>query len=442
MPYRKNIVCLTFMLFLLFVTSGTLFGNRQDDPAVRAIQLFDSGNFAEAERAFGSLLAIDGDNPMTQYYYGAARTENGHYGDAELKLLLRSGKIFTADRLHYYLGIQYHARHEWDQALKSYNQFRATVPVSEQLQVELPLKIQYCYDRINPFKSPDDPVPERMTEAPLPDETVLAEPAQPDSGTLSNQEKLPDVAALTDSVGMLREGTLTVADSPGAGPWMAAESVQPVVPSGRTSPGLPFERAVLPDLPGVEATTPLPGGSRIHFRINEQVTYLFTSQFRTGEGLELFTSGSLKSDELEKMNEAIDRLRRAYGHGNAGERAVLGEKILAMEQDSYRLQDEVNRLLASARMVENDWWLAADETTLHNFLVEQEKVRTVLAGGVVKPEPVERGSVPLTEISSDLFAGRMEAPEESSPRSAMGQLVYKIQIGAFSRGIPASGQRR
>jgi hypothetical protein len=92
-------------------------------------------------------------------------------------------------------------------------------------------------------------------------------------------------------------------------------------------------------------------------------------------------------------------------------------------------------------MVENDWWHAADETTLHNFLVEQEKVRTVLAGGVVKPEPVERGSVPLTEISSDLFAGRREALEESSPRPTRGQLVYKIQIGAFSRGIPASRQR-
>ncbi len=45
------------------------------------------------------------------------------------------------------------------------------------------------------------------------------------------------------------------------------------------------------------------------------------------------------------------------------------------------------------------------------------------------------------EISPELLTGYYEAPGEGSRSSGRDQLVYKIQIGAYSRGVPAYRQR-
>ncbi len=63
-----------------------------------------------------------------------------------------SPKNITPDRLHYYIGMQYHARNNWEEAIRHYNLFRLSVPETELQNFELPKKIQQCYDHVNPFE--------------------------------------------------------------------------------------------------------------------------------------------------------------------------------------------------------------------------------------------------------------------------------------------------
>ncbi|MCA1761365.1 MAG: hypothetical protein LC658_16465, partial [Bacteroidales bacterium] len=84
MQSLKNITRLTCFIFLLFSMNGRIYGGRQDVSAVKAMQLFDAGNYAEAEKFFRILLEEDPGNPMLNYYYGASRTENGHFADKDL----------------------------------------------------------------------------------------------------------------------------------------------------------------------------------------------------------------------------------------------------------------------------------------------------------------------------------------------------------------------
>src|SRR5690606_10693806 len=57
-------------LFLLLVVNTTGFAGNQNVSAIRAMQLFDAGNYAEAEKMFGILLEEEPRNPMLNYYYG------------------------------------------------------------------------------------------------------------------------------------------------------------------------------------------------------------------------------------------------------------------------------------------------------------------------------------------------------------------------------------
>ncbi|HDR50120.1 MAG TPA: hypothetical protein ENN90_00665, partial [Mariniphaga anaerophila] len=147
MQSNINSFRLTCFLFLLFAGNLVVFAGGQDVSAVRAMQLFDAGNYPEAEKMFRLLLEEDPGNPMLNYYYGASRTENGHYGDHDLQFLENAGKSMIPDRLNYYLGIQHHARNNWEQALRFYNQFRMSVPENEQQRLNLAQKIQQCYEQ-------------------------------------------------------------------------------------------------------------------------------------------------------------------------------------------------------------------------------------------------------------------------------------------------------
>src|SRR5690606_28709254 len=224
----------------------------QEKPEVTAIQLFDSGNYEAAEALFKQLLEQNPDNPVSQYYYGAARTENQHYTDEAMNWLLSAGQDITPDRLNYYLGVQHHARENWDQALKYYNLFRISVPQTEQKAVDLDKKIQHCFNRENPFtdspgEAQENNVVKKVQQAKAtgnnssPKDTIVNEDLSdyPDNFTADNSDEI-------------------------------------------NLPDLFVPREALPNLPDVQAS--LPAGDRIEFQVNNSITYQFTSQFQTDEG--------------------------------------------------------------------------------------------------------------------------------------------------------------
>ncbi|MGC9355067.1 MAG: SPOR domain-containing protein, partial [Mariniphaga sp.] len=166
----------------------------------------------------------------------------------------------------------------------------------------------------------------------------------------------------------------------------------------------------------------------------------FTSQFKTDEGKQLFEQGqALKRSLDEKINE-VNRLREAYkNERNPETKAELGKKILTLETDSYSLKDEISRKFAAARKVENQYWSTAGSVAIYNFQIENEKIKSVLKGKKPDQQPTssEEDSIVILPLAvSEIYESKSTGVSQSS-----GKLVYKIQIGAYSRGVPAYRQR-
>ncbi len=377
-----------------------LFSGGQNNPEVKAIQLFNSGNFTEAEKIFKKLLEQNPDNPMSNYYYGASRTENKHYGDQEMEYLLTAGKHITPDRLHYYLGIQHHARGNWNQALKFYNQFRLSVPEIEQKELELDKKIQLCFNQVNPF-----------------DTTHM----QSADGELKDSEKAdPEIISSP-----FEEETVSLS---------ASTSNDELIPEADNKELLPaddlfIQREALPNLPGVEPT--LPAGDFIQFQVNNIITYNYTSQFQTEKGKILFDKGKeLQLQQNNYLREA-DRLRAKYGVSQSlQEREDIAAKIIELEKQSFQLQQEIKTAFEESRYVENNFWEEAGSVSINNFLTKQEKMD-------IKP----RKEISATISEEEMLIELIEARPRTSVKAASSDISYKIQLGAYSRGVPAYRKR-
>ena len=440
MQSNINSFRLTCFLFLLFAGNLVVFAGGQDVSAVRAMQLFDAGNYPEAEKMFRLLLEEDPGNPMLNYYYGASRTENGHYGDHDLQFLENAGKSMIPDRLNYYLGIQHHARNNWEQALRFYNQFRMSVPENEQQRLNLAQKIQQCYEQVNPFErdGTKEPPPHRAEETELL-HTQLIQTEEKFTEQTQEQVKREETHLEPQPEYTGETATALLPVSSETDSLLISAEIPEISEPGNLS----INRQALPDLPGVKPTFTLPSGNPVEFQVNSEITYLFDSQFHTTEGKELFEKGRAIEKKLENDQKQAEQWRRDYRNtGDPEEKKALGEKILAYETESINLKEMMNRFFSESRRYENDFWLAAGSVEINNFIIELGKIKAVLN---------EEDETATSEVETEepfpvvLLPGSTETIYESRDTEAtqkiQGQLVYKIQIGAYSRGVPAYRQR-
>jgi tetratricopeptide (TPR) repeat protein len=411
MRTKKNKNYLFILLLFLSALPFQGFAQEQNVSEVKAIQLFNYGNFTEAEKAFQTLLTGNPENPMLKYYYGASRTENGHFGEYELTHLMDAGKNFTPERLHYYLGMQHHARNNWDQALRFYNQFRQSVPETEQKELKLTEKIQQCFNQVNPFNEIIAAAPEeKIHNEDI--EDVL--PHQNNDWTESEQE-MAQLPASSDADILFIEAEL-----PEQGTIVAVS------------------HEMLPGMPEVKPT--LPSGEPIKFQVNNYITYLFDSQFQTREGKVLFENGRSMQDQLESNLAEADRLRAEYRNVRDPQiRDSIGEKILALEEEIFSLQQKVKENYSASRQIENNYWNSAGSVHINNFLLEQDKIKIYIQ------DIAHEESAALMNNEADLteeeLIEHLEPKTDVAVKKTSEELVYKIQIGAYSKGVPAYRQR-
>ncbi|MDD4755690.1 MAG: hypothetical protein PHG29_06380 [Prolixibacteraceae bacterium] len=528
---KRNIV-MTSILIIINLAMVFLQATGQEVSAVAALRLFDREDYEEAEKLFRILLNEDPDNTMLNYYYGACRTENGNFSEADLNYLLKAGKTVTPHRINYYLGIQYHASGDWEQALKFYNQFRISVPENEQQELKINEKIQQCYDKVNPFGSSyteggitgttAGTEQNSSYSASEPEQAVHSEPPQPGTAeeqalvtwpsgqtdTNVDQTAVPDddeeitddaaEAGLQELSGQAdtgeRQGTtdkaftdpqkeISAQDTPGVQSGITDKSSiaeqsgitdkssiaeqsettdksstmeqteftdepstteQPEPPSAsqakKKESQLGISRRALPDLPGVKPTVALPEGEFIEFQINSSITYLHTSHFMTDKGKELFEQYHAMQKKLNKNLEQAEMLRKEYRQSDdENMKKTIGQEILSLENETYGMQDIVRQLRRGCREAENEYWQSADKTELNNFMLELNKIRALKEGSYSDAMATDtRNDEPIIIIdpselllTPDISHGRQQAPE----------LVYKIQIGAYSRGVPSHIRR-
>lgn len=385
MEFKKTTIILTTFLFFLFVPILVISGMYQENEIAAAIRFFDNGEYKQAEPIFQKLLDEKPEHIMLNYYYGACRTENGHYSVAELNHLQKANIEKTPVKINYYLGIQYHAREQWVQALKFYNKFKLRSGVVEQTKVDLANKIQQCYTRINPFKA-------FVSETEIPRDTMSK---QPQKGNLIQSND----SVQTDSVAITRH----------------------------ISPEILEEEDSQPDY------SDIPGRS-VEFPVNREVTYYNTKNFKTEKGREFFEKAGSKQKELDFSLKRVDELRQEYAETTeSNQRTEIGNKILSFEQESYKLKDEVAELMLKAKKLENEYWENAGKPELESFLANQKKQITE-SHSDKNTEKIKQDTIATIDADYLLINGdNIHIPQQKADN----QLIYKIQIGAFSRGLPS-----
>jgi len=178
----------------------------------------------------------------------------------------------------------------------------------------------------------------------------------------------------------------------------------------------------------------LPVEEQIKFSVNSEITYISVSNFKTDEGRIYFQQGSFKKTELGKVVLRTEILREKYKTSESrAERDSIGQYILSLEGQAYDLKNEETQLLLQAKSAENGYWQNASPEEKEAFIKELSIASQELENKKVVNVDVASGSPGL------IFLPILITDEEiksSTPKEKPSGIIYKIQIGAYSRGIP------
>ncbi|QIA08990.1 tetratricopeptide repeat protein [Draconibacterium halophilum] len=406
MIFRKLTALLTILSVFLFA-SNNIFGGNQENLLTQAIHLYEEGKFADAELILKKLLDENPDHLMVNYYYGACRTENGHYGTNEIISLLNGSLGESPLKTDYYIAVQYHAKNRWDEALKHYNLFKEKTDNTTAQEVGLAEKMQMCRDKINPFAQHEEEVIETAETDMLP--TAVPRESEPESfnpvigETAIAAEATDSTESFTTIDSVLTDSTII--DSTVAEPEAIEEQI-----------------AVLAE--------------PINFVVNAEITYPDTTFFKTKKGLKLYTEGRAKQEELEQTISETDELRKKYGSATSyTERQTLGKQILDKEINIFQLREASEELLLKSQQKENAYWQSASYEEKQAFHKQADEY---LAAYNASSTPEEPDSIILVAPS---IATTKRSSTNENDQTPEDELIYKIQLGAYSRGLPAYVKR-
>ena len=391
---KNRIKFLTTIFYFLFsnLLINSAFGQ---DTATKAFQLFDEKNYREAEPLFKQLIEEKPQLLMLYYYYGACRTENQKYSEDDLIQLLNANPDEAPAKINYYLGIQYQALNNWEQALKYYNKFKLNSTPEEQSDLKIAEKIQQCYNQENPYS-----------------ELVIKQPTEITSDSVINIRS-------TDSINISLSN----------------------LPEKDTTINIPRDSINLKNITSenVEEISP-DTGQKIELTINNQITYYNTNQFKTEEGRTFYEESQSIQNKLDSTLNKIDELRKKYLSVNKStEKTAIGQDILTLENSTYDMKNQATQLLLKAVKAENEYWKNASEEEIDEFISENEKYQSNEENITEKPNQTEeKDSIPRINPSL-ILKDESDAADNEKPIN--NDLVYKIQIGAYSKGLPTYVER-
>lgn len=377
----------------------------QENPLTKAILLFDKQNFKEAEPLFRKILDERPDDFMVNYFYGACRTENGHYSENDLSYLLKASKEVTPLDIDYYFGVQYHAANNWDKALLHYRLYKAVASANDQEKVNLNIKIDQCSNKINPFQNSQTATSNNLLQA----------------------EESKNNAEIETNSNIPAENTMET-DTTNAEIEFDVDTEL----NEKTQIQKPEELEEIKT--DFETTIQSKDEEIINFNINSEITYLHLSNFKTADGETYFREGNIKQSELEETVINTEELREKYKLSKSRpEKDSIGKQILEFENRVFELRNITKQLFLQAKAAESSYWQNAPPLETEKFIRELD-----MAGQEIR----KRNSVKLVTVTENtellippviLDEGIIE---KTAPKPKSTGISYKIQLGAYSRGIP------
>jgi hypothetical protein len=426
MAGRRNfsVMFLVGCLLSFSPKSEPAFGSTQPDKLTVAIQYFNEEKFGAALPVFSKLCYDLPYDYLIKYYYGACLVETGNFGlDAEKNLVLASSSEVPV-KVNYYLGRLYHGRGDWNNAQRFYNRFRNNAAAPEIADMKVDDLIQLCYREINPFIS------EKADS--LMNTGIQGKSNKKENAKTTLIQPPADTANIPVSSGFNKESDKVLTQGKEPVIHNTSETMD-TIPEVSVNQEARMTMSVK-DTTEAETIREKPEPVKyIDFQINDKVTYLVEEMFHVAEAKNEFRIAVGKETLLDSLLGVVQQLRKQY-HLNVKPwiRDSLAARIQNLEYQNLVLKTEIDQHYFQSRKLEQDWWNKADYSSLDAYTSWKDSLmqrRNVQVIPEIKPVIINTPDSVVVKGSVDSTAVTPELKPDSG-------LVYKIQIGAYNKGIP------
>jgi cell division septation protein DedD len=342
---------------------------------------------------------------MFQYYYGVCLTETNQFGLKTRKLLLQSAQEEKVpSNVFFYIAKNYHAVNNFETALQYYERFDDYARNKEKRRVNFKKFYNLCLNEENPFKD----------TAPQP--TSLIEPEKP------KKEKTESTA--TDTTKLNKE--------------LPDTTINPTHHNEKPDRNPPLS------IP--EHLT----DSLINFSVTGNINYLRFNQFKTTEGKIAFIEGDKNKRKLIQTIKTTDSLRNEYNKlTNKNKKEEIANRIIELELEAIKLKSLSDNAFINARKEEFQYWNNAPEDALSVLIEENDSIKevenkkTTQKENDISQQPLNRepDSTLSTTHQRDSTENNILPQEPMQKTKKTNNIKYKVQIGAYSKALPAYVER-
>ncbi|MCW0483532.1 SPOR domain-containing protein [Gaoshiqia sediminis] len=175
----------------------------------------------------------------------------------------------------------------------------------------------------------------------------------------------------------------------------------------------------------------------ISFQVNSQIKYLKVDQFKNESSRQAFIKGWLIEQDLQAKLEQIGQLRQAYESSHDSVKTDLAGQILTLEQDTYQLNQQARNAYLEANEKEANYWGQASESEINNFRETIQRMQDSIREAATAKKLAATPTAPLVILTDTAV---VQPASEMTPSADV--VVYKIQIGAYSKTPPDWVQRQ
>ncbi len=378
----KKLLLKTTILLLLFTCWLGLNANTlilTNDTISEAVRLFETEDYTNAIPLFEKIVKEEPDNALMNYYYGASLAETNIFNDETNNSLLKAVSGNTPDKVLYYVGLLFKNKELWSSAIKYFNLFKSVSTFEEIDRLKVDEHIEECMEKGGSVKTIDVA------------DSLQIEKNYPDSLPISEDFPL-EVTKIT-----------------------IEENISSTKPEIK------------------EVKTPQPKTIPIDFQVNTDIGYTRIEHFKTQEAKDQYLDGMKLSNKLDSLLQLSDSLRIVYENAKSlNERDMVAGQIVNLEQETMELKSKSDTYFMDARQMEASYWNSASQSEIDSFQNVLEKLSQI-------ENPNPETETMLADTSLDFNASIYFSDPQIEPESkeTTDELIYRIQIGAYSRGLPA-----
>lgn len=402
---NKHIVLNSCLLTFVFVCLS--FFSMAQLSQEQAAALFNKGKYSEVVEQYADLYRLYPNTPEIAYRYAVCLTETDQKGDFARKIFLKAMQHELPNDANFYLAKNYHALNNFEKALEFYHRFGDEAKKKVKKKLGFQTLIEAAQNNENPFSV--------VSELLFIQNVAYTET---NSDTITNH-KQNDFESAT--IALVIEDTEVKTDS-----VSEVETTNDLVIENEQNDN----DLIIPE----ELKDEL-----ISFIVTAKILYRSVSQFETIEGLHHFVEGWENMHQLEQALIEMKALRLRYDQSNlSSTKEEIANKLLQLEPESLQLKANADALFLKAREAEVQYWNSASAEQIEALNAENQKLQQNAAQtlldetGLLENEP----EIESTDEDAILDDERIELEEVPVVTEPADKVVYKVQIGAYSKGLP------